>query len=188
MTYPTFRILEIGLGTQNTMITTQMSNIGLELWLKRQGIRLVRTEVGDKYVLQEMLKRKANLGGEQSGHIIILERTTTGDGLIAALELIKVMLKRKRALSELCKDMQNFPQTLVNVRVKEKKPFDAIPGLNQAIQNSQKQLGEKGRLLVRYSGTENLARIMVEGRDSAEISGIADSLADIFQDAVGVGG
>jgi phosphoglucosamine mutase len=167
------------------MIATQMSNIGLELWLRGRGIRLVRTEVGDKYVLQEMLKRKANLGGEQSGHIIILERTTTGDGLIAALELIKIMLNSKRPLSGLCKDMQAFPQILVNVRVKEKRPFDQIPGLNQAIQDSRKQLGEQGRLLVRYSGTENLARIMVEGRNDAEISGIADALANIFQDATG---
>ncbi|MBL7091959.1 MAG: phosphoglucosamine mutase [Candidatus Omnitrophica bacterium] len=171
--------------TGNSVICTQMSNIGLELYLQNQGIRMVRTEVGDKYVLEEMLKTKANLGGEQSGHIIILERTTTGDGLIAALELIQVMLKTKKRLSELSGDLRKFPQTLVNVRVKEKRPLEEIPGLNDTIKRCQKELGEACRILVRYSGTEKLARIMVEGRCLPEVSRVADSLAMLIQNAVG---
>ena len=171
--------------TGNSVICTQMSNVGLELCLQKQGIRTVRTEVGDKYVLEEMLKTKANLGGEQSGHIIILERTTTGDGLIAALELIRVMLKTKKRLSELAGDLRKFPQTLVNVRVKEKRPLEEIPGLDDRIKRCRAEMGETCRILVRYSGTEKLARIMVEGRRLPEVSRIADSLAMLIQNAVG---
>lgn len=167
------------------IICTQMSNIGVELYLQRCGIRMVRTEVGDKYVLQEMLKRQANLGGEQSGHIIILERTTTGDGLIAALELIEVMLKSKRRLSQLAENLQKFPQVLVNVKVKEKMSFEQIPGLNEAIAHAREELGKAGRILVRYSGTENLARIMVEGRDASLVNRIAHSVAEVIKNTVG---
>lgn len=169
----------------NTVICTQMSNIGLELYLQRQGIRMIRTEVGDKYVLGEMLKYKANLGGEQSGHIIILEHTTTGDGLIVALELIKAMLKNNKPLSQICPQLERLPQVLVNVKVREKKPLEEITGLSQALEHSRKQLGKSGRLLVRYSGTENLARIMVEGRQSSLIKQVANAVAQIIQDAVG---
>lgn len=170
----------------NSIICTEMSNIGLEIFLKRQEIRMVRTRVGDKYVLQEMLKHQANLGGEQSGHIIILERTTTGDGLIAALELVKVMLKTKKRLSELAEDFEKFPQVLLNVKVKEKRPFEKIPGLNDIIKRCQAELGSTGRILVRYSGTEKLARVMVEGRQTQEVSRIADSLVRVIEDAIGV--
>lgn len=169
----------------NSIICTQMSNIGLEFCLQRMGIRMVRTRVGDKYVLQEMLKQRANLGGEQSGHIILLERTTTGDGLVVALELIKVMLKTKNSLSTLAKDLFKFPQVLVNVKVKEKRPLDEIPGLNEAIARCQSELGKRGRLLVRYSGTENLARIMIEGEDSSFVNKAATSLAQIIEEAAG---
>ena len=169
----------------NSVICTQMSNVGLELYLQKQGIRTIRTKVGDKYVLEEMLKTKANLGGEQSGHIIILERTTTGDGLIAALELIRVMLKTKKRLSKLAGVLRKFPQRLVNVRVKEKRPLEEIPGLNDTIKRCQRELGEACRILVRYSGTEKLARIMVEGREPSKVSRIADSLARLIQNAVG---
>jgi len=171
--------------TGNSVICTQMSNIGLELYLQKQGIRTIRTKVGDKYVLEEMLKTKANLGGEQSGHIIILERTTTGDGLIAALELIRAMLKTKKRLSELAGDLRKFPQRLVNVRVKEKRPLEEIPGLNDTIKRCQAEMGRTCRILVRYSGTEKLARIMVEGRQPSKVSRIADSLARLIQNAVG---
>lgn len=170
----------------HTVVSTQMSNIGLELFLKGRGVRMIRTPVGDKYVLEQMLKLKANLGGEQSGHIIILERTTTGDGLIVALELIKVMVEQKRRLSVLGKRLEKFPQTLANVRVKEKRPFEEISGLNQKIDHYQKELGENGRLLVRYSGTEDLARIMVEARQHSEVVRIASSLARVFEDSLGV--
>ncbi|MBN3038922.1 MAG: phosphoglucosamine mutase [Candidatus Omnitrophica bacterium] len=167
------------------IISTQMSNIGFEILLQQMGIRLIRTEVGDKYVLQEMLKQHAVLGGEQSGHIIILGRSTTGDGLIAALELIKVMLKRKKRLSALNADFEKFPQILVNVRVKQKKPFSHIPGLEEALECCQTELGKKGRILLRYSGTEKLARIMIEGKTQTQVKDMADSLAVIIRNDIG---
>lgn len=169
----------------NLIVCTQMSNIGLELYLRGYGVGVVRTRVGDKYVLQEMLKCKANLGGEQSGHIIILERTTTGDGLVVALELIKVILEKNSSLSELSKGLHKFPQVLVNVRVKEKIPFAEIPGLNDTITRWQSELGNNGRVLVRYSGTEKLARIMIEGREPSLVNRIANSVAGIIQNAIG---
>lgn len=169
----------------NSVICTQMSNLGLELYLQRQGISVIRTDVGDKHILEQMLRRNASLGGEQSGHIIMLERTTTGDGLIVALELIEVMLKANKSLSALGKELEKFPQTLVNIKVKEKRPFEKIPGLNERIKDYLAELGENLRILVRYSGTEKLARVMVEGRELSKISHIADSLAGIIQEAVG---
>ena len=170
---------------QNTVVCTQMSNIGLEIFLKKLGVRIIRTDVGDKYVLEKMLQEKVNLGGEQSGHIILLEHTTTGDGLIAALQLIKLMLKRKQKLSEFVQDLEKFPQVLVNVKVREKRPFDQIPGLTEGIERSHLELGGRGRILVRYSGTENLARVMVEGEDVSLVNRLAASLAKIFEDTEG---
>ncbi|MCQ9208076.1 MAG: phosphoglucosamine mutase [Omnitrophica bacterium] len=169
----------------NSIICTQMSNIGLELFLERLGIRMIRTKVGDKYVLEEMFKTKTSLGGEQSGHIILLEQTTTGDGLLVALALIKVMLKTKKTLSELSRNLEKFPQVLLNIKVQEKLPLDEISNLNQTIQRYQKELGRSGRLLVRYSGTENLARVMVEGREKSLVNHIANSVARVIKDAVG---
>jgi phosphoglucosamine mutase len=171
---------------QNTVVCTQMSNIGLELFLEKLGVHTIRTDVGDKYVLERMLQEKANLGGEQSGHIILLEHTTTGDGLIAALQLIKLILKKKQSLSEFAKDLQKFPQVLVNVKVRVKRPFDEIAGLSETIERSQAELGRRGRILVRYSGTENLARVMIEGKDLSLVNSLAGSLAKIFEDTVGV--
>lgn len=169
----------------NFVVCTQMSNIGLELYLQSQGIQMIRAKVGDKYVLEEMLKHKASLGGEQSGHIILLERTTTGDGLITALELIEVMLEEKKPLSKLSENLQRFPQVLVNVKVNEKRPFGKIPDLNARIEHCQERLGKTGRILVRYSGTEKLARVMVEGKRKEEVCKIAETLAKTIRDAVG---
>jgi len=171
--------------SKETVVATQMSNIGLELYFKNKGIRLLRTNVGDKYVLAEMFKSKANLGGEQSGHIIFLDRTTTGDGLIIALELLKVLLEKKVGLSQLCQDLERFPQTLLNIKVKEKRPFSEIPNLTETIERCNIELGETGRLLIRYSGTENLARVMVEGRGDDLINQIANTIATVIEDAIG---
>ncbi len=178
-------LLEQNRLAQNTVVCTQMSNIGLEIFLKKLGVRMIRTDVGDKYVLEKMLQEKANLGGEQSGHIILLEYTTTGDGLIAALQLIKLMLKRKQRLSEFAKGLEKFPQVLVNVKVRVKRPFGQIPGLTQGIERSKAKLGKRGRVLVRYSGTENLARVMIEGEDISLVNRLAGDLAKIFEDTVG---
>lgn len=169
----------------NSVVCTQMSNMGLELYLQSQGIQMIRAKVGDKYVLEEMIKHKANLGGEQSGHIIILGRTTTGDGLITALELIKIMLEAKKPLSRLCENLQRFPQILLNIRVSEKRPLAEIPNFNARIKRYQEQLGKTGRILVRYSGTERLARVMVEGKRQDQVRNIAEDLAKVIQDAVG---
>ncbi|NQS99842.1 MAG: phosphoglucosamine mutase [Candidatus Omnitrophica bacterium] len=169
----------------DTVVCTLMSNIGLEVYLKSCGLRMVRTKVGDKYVLEEMLKQKACLGGEQSGHIIILQRTTTGDGLITALELIKIMLEANKPLSKLAEKLEKFPQVLLNVKVKERKPLAEIPGLNAEVKQQQEKLGESGRISVRYSGTEKLARVMVEGRKLQQVRSIAEALAKKIEDAVG---
>ncbi|MFC1699803.1 phosphoglucosamine mutase [Candidatus Omnitrophota bacterium] len=172
--------------TNKIVVSTQMSNIGLELFLQNQGIRMLRTKVGDKYVLEEMLKQNAILGGEQSGHILILQRTTTGDGLITALELINILLQTKKTLSALSEDWQRFPQELINIKVRERKPFAEIPGFNDTLKQYQEQLGKAGRIFVRYSGTEKLARVMVEGKDKTEVHQIAESLAQVIAVAVGL--
>ena len=170
---------------QNTIVCTEMSNIGLELYLEGLGGQVIRTAVGDKYVLQKMLKQRVNLGGEQSGHIILLERTTTGDGLIVALELIKVMLKENKSLSLLAANLQKYPQVLLNVKVKQKKPMEQIPGLKEAVSCCRTQLGKTGRVFIRYSGTEKLARIMIEGQDFSLINRLSHSLGKIIENEVG---
>jgi len=171
---------------KNTVVCTQMSNIGLKLYLEKLGVRMIRADVGDKYVLERMLKDRLNLGGEQSGHILLLDRTTTGDGLLAALELIKIMVKKNKPLSELAQDWQKFPQVLVNIKVKEKRAFDKIPGLNEAFKKAEEELDKQGRVFLRYSGTENLARVMIEGEDAAQVNRLAEGLAQIFKSTLGV--
>ncbi|MBN2097918.1 MAG: phosphoglucosamine mutase [Candidatus Omnitrophica bacterium] len=170
---------------RNSIVSTEMSNIGLELCLRKLGVKMIRTKVGDKYILEQMLKEKINLGGEQSGHIILLDNSTTGDGLIIAAELIKIMLENKTSLSRLAQDFQKYPQVLVNVKVSKKKPLEEIPGYNDTFNRAQKQLGSSGRIFVRYSGTENLARIMVEGSENSLVSAVADSLAGIIENELG---
>jgi phosphoglucosamine mutase len=170
----------------NTVVCTAMSNLGLELYLQGLNIRMIRAKVGDKYVLEEMLKTGAGLGGEQSGHIIILEHTTTGDGLIAVLEIVNLMRRFKKPLSLLDESFQKFPQILVNVKVQEKRPFEEIAGLNDMIERCRTELGETSRILVRYSGTESLARVMIEAREAVLVERCAESIAGVIRDAVGV--
>jgi phosphoglucosamine mutase len=170
---------------ENTVVCTAMSNLGLELYLQGLNIRMIRTKVGDKYVLEEMLKTGAGLGGEQSGHIIILEHTTTGDGLIAVLEVVKLMRQFKKPLSLLAENFQRFPQVLVNVKVREKRPFEEITGLNDMIERCRAQLSEASRILVRYSGTEGLARVMIEAGDPVLVKRCAESIAGVIREAAG---
>ena len=163
----------------NLLVGTVMSNLALELFMLERGGKLLRTRVGDRYVVEAMRKEGAMLGGEQSGHLIFRQYSTTGDGLLAALQILCVMCEKGRPLSELAGLLQPFPQKLVNVHVERRVPFEEKPKIANAIQNAEKILGERGRVLLRYSGTELLCRIMVEGEDGEVVSRIADDLAEV---------
>jgi phosphoglucosamine mutase len=161
----------------NAIVATVMSNIGLEIKLREHGISMVRCPVGDKYVMEEMQKRGIALGGEQSGHVIFQEHLQTGDGLATALAVLRVMAESGRTLASLAADLVTYPQVLVNVRVRQKRPLDSDPGIAAVISKVEKALEGQGRLLVRYSGTEPLLRIMIEGRHEQEIRAWADEIA-----------
>jgi phosphoglucosamine mutase len=162
---------------RKTVVGTVMSNLGLEVALKQQGLRLVRAPVGDRYVLEEMKKGGYVLGGEQSGHLVFLNYSTTGDGILTALRLLAVMLWRNKPLAELADFMENYPQVLINLMVKEKRDLHSLPKARQALQEAERRLGSQGRLLVRYSGTEAKLRIMAEGEDQQKIEQVAQDLA-----------
>ncbi len=167
------------------VVATVMSNIGLELALREQGIELVRCAVGDKYVMEEMLRRGIALGGEQSGHIIFLEHLFTGDGIVTALRVLRVMAETGRELADLASDLKTYPQVLVNVRVREKRNLRELPPVAAAMAAVERSLADQGRLLVRYSGTEPLLRIMIEGRNQREIQGWAQEIADVVKREIG---
>ena len=158
-----------------------MSNIGLEIALQSRGIKLIRTDVGDKYVLEELLRSGAKLGGEQSGHIIFPKLSLAGDGLITTLQLLRAMRDRDRSLPDLTKGFHRYPQVLVNVQVSNKKPFDELPSVKRLASETERKLGGRGRLLLRYSGTEPLARVMIEGERQEEIDRYATALADTIR-------
>jgi phosphoglucosamine mutase len=162
----------------NTVVATVMSNVGLEMALRKHGIRLIRTPVGDKHVIEEMLRGGYVLGGEQSGHVIQAEHLPTGDGLATALGVLRVMEATGRSLAELAADLVTYPQTLLNVRVREKAPIETVPAVSAAIGRVEHALANRGRLLVRYSGTEPLLRIMIEGEDQASIQMWAEEIAE----------
>jgi len=168
-----------------TLVTTIMSNMGLEEAVKKAGGRIIRTKVGDRYVTEEMLKGGYNLGGEQSGHIIFMDHTTTGDGIISALQTLSVMVKENKRLSELAAVMRTFPQILINVKIKEKKDLSTIPHIAKRIKEVENKLDGNGRLSVRYSGTELLARVMVEGKNEGEIKKMARYIADAIEKELG---
>lgn len=167
-----------GLLPGNAIVATVMSNIGLELKLKEHGIFLVRCAVGDKYVAEEMQKKGITLGGEQSGHVIFDEHLPTGDGLATAMAVLRVMADTGRSLASLASDLVSYPQVLVNVRVFEKKPLESDPEIAAVVKRVEQQLHGQGRLLVRYSGTEPLLRIMIEGKDQAQIQAWAGEIAE----------
>lgn len=168
-----------------TVVGTVMSNFGLELAMKKAGIQLMRTQVGDRYLLERMLADGYNFGGEQSGHFIFLDHNTTGDGLISALQILSLMKRTGTPLSELAKSMTAVPQILLNVQVKHKPDLNQIPDIQQAIQTAEATLNGSGRVLVRYSGTESLLRIMVEGERQTTIREVADHLAAIVRARIG---
>lgn len=169
-----------------TVVATTMSNMGLELALRQAGVRMLRANVGDKYVLEEMQRSGATLGGEQSGHILFRDsEATTGDGLLTALRVLQIVARSGRALADLISDLKVFPQTIRNVRVREKIPFAQIPAVQAAISSAEHELNSNGRVVVRYSGTEALARVMVEAESKELIDRIAGSIVNAFQSELG---
>ena len=170
-----------------TVVSTTMSNMGVEIALKSAGIRMLRADVGDKYVLEEMLKTGATLGGEQSGHIVFRDGdATTGDGLLTALRVMDVIVRSGRSLAELVSDLKVFPQKIQNVRVREKVPFARVPEIQRAIEAAERELDGKGRVVVRYSGTEMLARVMVEAESEEKMQALTAGIAGEIQRALGV--
>ncbi|MEW6616692.1 MAG: phosphoglucosamine mutase [Thermodesulfobacteriota bacterium] len=170
---------------KNTLVTTVMSNMGLDITLKKLGGKIVKTAVGDRYVVEEMVRNGYNLGGEKSGHIVFLDHNTSGDGILSALQILAVMKINNRRLSELARIMEPLPQVLLNVKVREKREVDDIPEIASKIKNTKEKLGDKGRVLVRFSGTELIFRIMLEGEDQDEISAMAEEIADCTKKVLG---
>jgi phosphoglucosamine mutase len=169
----------------NLVVATVMSNLGLEKALGRLGISMDRTPVGDKYVLEEMLRRDASLGGEQSGHVIFREYATTGDGMLTALKTLETSVREGRSLDELAADLTVYPQKLVNVRVAERKPIEELPGVAAEIRRAEEELNGSGRVLVRFSGTEPLARVMVEAADNDQVERWTGRIADAIRGELG---
>lgn len=178
---------EEGKLAHNTMVATPMSNMGLELYLKSVGIRMIRANVGDRYVLEEMRKGGFTFGGEQSGHLIFGEHGSTGDGILAALKVLEIMARTGKPLSELKKVVPLLPQVREDVRVKEKRPVDELPKVKKLIEEAEKAVEGKGRVFIRYSGTEPLIRVMLEGEDLAEIRQHAKKIAAAFAKEIGEG-
>jgi phosphoglucosamine mutase len=176
---------ERGLLRKNAVVATVMSNLGLERLLKENGISVVRAAVGDRAVLEEMLKQGCQIGGEQSGHTIFSDYSTTGDGILSALMVLSVMCRKQRPLSELAAVFKSFPQKLINVKVSQKPPIESIESLTRAIAYKERELGSSGRILVRYSGTENKARVMVECEDEEDCKRHAHDLAEILEKEIG---
>jgi len=175
-----------GLLTGNTVVATTMSNMGLEAALKRSGIAMLRAPVGDKYVLEEMQRTGAALGGEQSGHIIFSGRSTTGDGLLTALLVLDIIHRAGKSLAELTADLKVFPQIIVNVKVRERKPLDTILPVAEAIRTAEIDLADSGRVVIRYSGTETLARVMIEAENELAMRTHAENIANAIRHEIGV--
>jgi phosphoglucosamine mutase len=172
---------------QNTIVATVMSNMGLDIALNKAGGKVIKTDVGDRYVVEEMRRNDYCFGGEQSGHIVFLEHNTTGDGIISALQVLAILQKSGKSLSELASVMQSLPQVLVNVRVRERLSLDQLPDVRAMIEAVESRLGDTGRVLIRYSGTEPLMRIMLEGQDQDEITGMANQIAELVKSSIGEG-
>jgi phosphoglucosamine mutase len=171
---------------RDTLVATVMSNLGLHTALRARGIDVVTTPVGDRYVVEEMVKGGFNLGGEQSGHIVFLDHNTTGDGLVTALAVLTLLVEKGEPLSTLRRAMTRFPQVLVNVRVASKPDVRTLPAVARTIEEAEQALGERGRVLVRYSGTEALLRVMIEGEREPQIRALAERIVDAARDAIGV--
>ena len=172
---------EQGLLAEDTVVITVMSNMGLKIALKEQGIQTLDTKVGDRYVIERMRGGSFNVGGEQSGHIVFGLDNTTGDGILSSVKLLQILKYRKKSLSVLAEEMEQYPQILINVKVKQKNGWQDQAEIQQAIAAAQQQLGDAGRILVRASGTENLLRVMVEGKEQTQIEQLAAQIADVVK-------
>ncbi|MEO8440170.1 MAG: phosphoglucosamine mutase [Spartobacteria bacterium] len=170
---------------QDTLVATVMSNFGLDETLAAHGGRLIRTKVGDRYVIEEMVRQNLNLGGEQSGHMIFRDFTTTGDGIVSALQILRIMQTTGKPLSELKKCLKKYPQAQRNLRVKEKPPLEELSAVMKLVQEAENELSGKGRVLLRYSGTEPKIRLLIEGRELGQITLQADQIAEAIQAAIG---
>jgi phosphoglucosamine mutase len=177
---------ERGLLADNLVVATTMSNMGLEAAFKRSGIRMLRAPVGDKYVLEEMQNSGASLGGEQSGHILFPAKATTGDGLLTALLVLDVVHRSGKTLGELIADLKNYPQVILNVKVREKKPLDSLPSVVEVIQAAEEELKDSGRVVIRYSGTEALARVMIEAESEEAMRRHAEAIAGAIRAELGI--
>ena len=175
-----------GLLTGNLVVATTMSNMGLEAALKRSGVAMLRAPVGDRYVLEQMLAHNAALGGEQSGHILLPHLATTGDGLLTALVVLDLVVRSGRSIDELTADLKVFPQVIVNIKVREKRPLDSIPAVAAAIHAAEVELRDSGRVVIRYSGTETLARVMIEAESEAAMQHHAEAIAAAIRHELGV--
>ena len=179
-------LLQSGKLRQDTLVATVMSNFGLDEALGAHGGKVIRTKVGDRYVLEEMVQRDLNLGGEQSGHMIFRDFTTTGDGIISALQILRIMKFSGKSLSELKSCLTKYPQAQRNLKVKEKPPLAELPAVMKLVGEAEKELSGKGRVLLRYSGTEPKIRLLIEGRELTQIDQQADRIADAIQKAIGI--
>jgi phosphoglucosamine mutase len=181
----TLEMLKQGTLANKTLVATVMSNLGLDKAVNKAGGTVVRSQVGDRYVMEKMLSIKSNFGGEQSGHLIFLDHSTTGDGILSALQVLSIMVKSGKPLSELAKCMTPYPQVMENIRVAKKTPVNKIKGFSPLIKSVEQELGNSGRLLIRYSGTEPLLRIMIEGKDKKRIKAHLDELASHISKEIG---
>lgn len=170
----------------NTLVSTVMSNMGLDIALRNAGGQVVKTAVGDRYVVEEMRRGGYNLGGEQSGHMIFLDYNSTGDGMVSALQLLAIMQRTGKPLSELAGVMTALPQVLINVRVASRQDINIVPEIARTVKAVEEKLADTGRVLIRYSGTEPLLRIMLEGQDETEITGLAQEIADVIERHLGI--
>ena len=170
---------------EKTLVATVMSNLGLDYTIRKAGGQVVRTQVGDRYVLERMLTDDLNVGGEQSGHMIFRDFTTTGDGIVSALQVLRIRMDTGKPLSKLRQVVEKFPQVVVNVQVREKPSWDTLPEVQQLLKETEAKLGSDGRVLLRYSGTEPKARLLIEGRDGGEIKAMADKIAARIRERIG---
>ncbi len=179
-------LLGAGRLRENTLVATVMSNFGLDEAINAAGGKVLRTKVGDRYVIEEMVKRDLNVGGEQSGHMIFRDFGTTGDGIVCALQILRIMKSTGKPLSELKRCLSKYPQAQRNLRVKEKPPLEKLPDVMKLVGDAEKELNGKGRVLLRYSGTEPKIRLLIEGRELAQIDRQADRIADAIQAVIGL--